>query len=41
VEASGGAGPRLGIGRERQSEIYVRGIRGNRPRVPVDMTRLE
>jgi lactate 2-monooxygenase len=32
---------RLGFGREWQSEIFLRGIRGKQPRVPVDMAKLE
>lgn len=30
-----------GVGRERQSQIYVTGLSGTRPRVPVDLERLE
>jgi lactate 2-monooxygenase len=29
------------IGRQRQSEIFIRGISGEKPRVPVNMSRLE
>src|SRR5262245_47967719 len=32
---------RIGVGRERQAEIYAEGIRGRRPTVPVDADRLE
>src|SRR3970040_359831 len=31
----------IGIGRERQFEVYVRGARGVRPRVPVSVERLD
>jgi lactate 2-monooxygenase len=33
--------PPIGIGRERQFEVYVGGARGVRPRVPVSVERLE
>ena len=33
--------PPIGIGRERQFEVYVGGARGARPRVPVSVERLE
>lgn len=33
--------PSVGIGRERQFEVYVGGARGVRPRVPVSLERLE
>ena len=36
-----GAPRRVGIGRERQFEIYVRGARGTHPSVPVSFERLE
>src|SRR5215510_7537726 len=35
--ASSAGGP----GRERQAEVYLAGVRGRRPRVPVDPVRLE
>ncbi len=36
-----GRDPSIGIGRERQFEVYVGGVRGVRPRVPVSVERLE
>ena len=30
-----------GFGRERQADVYLKGVRGRRPRVPVDPARLE
>ncbi len=33
--------PPIGIGRERQFEVYIGGARGARPRVPVSVERLE
>src|SRR3990170_6558229 len=36
-----GRDPSIGIGRERQFEVYVGGARGIRPRVPVSVERLE
>src|SRR3972149_7600572 len=36
-----GRAPSIGIGRERQFEVYVGGARGIRPRVPVSVERLE
>jgi hypothetical protein len=41
MSGAGSERPAVGIGRERQFEIYVDGARGARPSVPVAFDRLE
>lgn len=41
MSEAGSAPPSVGIGRERQFEVYVGGARGDLPRVPVSFDRLQ